>query len=189
MRLCVCFPVISTKSNAAFLFFGLRCLSSCSLFLCLNALLFYTFLIWCDTSFIPFLYVLYYSTSTVSPTIFPSQALCVCREAAPSSTAGWRSIWPASGAPSVAMSGGTRMPRWFADSWARGETHTLCSRLASSSHVRVQTQVQAQSPSVRYIHYARLPSEVLTDGRSVMEIWWECWGMSRRFRLTHACAL
>lgn len=51
------------------------------------------------------------------------------------------------------------------------DAHTL---LASSSRMRIQTQVQVQSPSVRYVHYVRLPSEVLTDGRSVMEIWWEC---------------
>lgn len=60
-----------------------------------------------------------------------TQALFVCKGAAPNWMAGWRSILEEHGAQSAAMDGGKKTLQWPADSWPEGQrVHTpthMCS--------------------------------------------------------------
>lgn len=133
-----------------------------------------------------------------SPTLFPSQALCVCKEAAPSLMAGWKSIWEECGGLSVAMTGGTKTLQWFADSWARGERahmHTHALRRAICAALCLPLPIT-------YVFRHRCKDNPLLSYKCTMwsslqrlDIWLQCdgilVGISQHFqhRHTHACTL
>lgn len=135
----------------------------------------YTLCMCCDVSFMSIITHLYVYSS------FPLQALFVCKGAAPSWMAGWRSIREERGAQSAVTDGGMKTPLWPVDSWAEGErVHTrrhLCSKL--TWHRSSLTTCLDAGASVISTCHMHLQHEVFL--RNLTRVWWNFSGSFREF--------